>query len=106
MSVIPNARLLAVVSDPLGDVSFAPSAGAVLYYELRAYAEGTVTPIVGTKYLGPQTANPVTGLIKVNAKTMLNALPPGNYDIIIAAIGAGGTDESAHGLATVVPLQP
>lgn len=106
MSVLPDAMRSAVVSNPLGDVSFTPSAGAVLYYEARAYAEGTTTPVRATKYLGVPGVDAVTGKIKVNCRTMLDALPAGNYDLVIAAVGAGGTDESAHGTAYTVPLQP
>jgi hypothetical protein len=105
VSTIPHHRLSATVSDPLGDVSFTPSPGSPLYYEARAYAEGTTTPVLATKYLG-LSAPYADGKIRVNLRTMLNALPPGNYDLIIATVGAGGTDESVHASAVVVPLLP
>ncbi len=82
-----------------------PSFGTVTYYEARVYAEGTTTPVVATKYLGLPEASPATGLIKVNIATMLNARPPGNYDVIVAAVGPGGTTESSHAGAYAVPLQ-
>jgi len=103
--MIPHARLAATISSPLGDLSFTPSAGAVQYYEARAYDEGTTTPIRATKYLGVPGVDVATGKIKVNIRTMLNALPAGNYEVIVAAIGAGGTDESVHASAYAVPLQ-
>lgn len=106
MSVIPHAQRLAVISNPLGDLTFTPSVSATDYYEARAYAEGTTTPVRATKYLGKPDASPVTNLIKVNILTMMNALPAGNYDVVVAAIGPGGTGESAHGTAWTVPLQP
>lgn len=105
MSVLPDARRSAETSSHLGDVAFQPSAGAVLYYELRIYAEGTTTPILATKYLGKPNAY-ADGFIRVNCRTTFDALPAGNYDPIIAAVGAGGTDESPHGTAVTVPLQP
>lgn len=77
----------------------------MLYYEARAYAEGTTTPIRATKYLGVPNADAVTGLIKVNVRTMLDALPAGNYELVIASVGTGGTSESPHGSAYTVPLQ-
>jgi hypothetical protein len=106
VSVIPDALRSAVVSSPLGNLSFTPSPGAVLFYEARVYAEGTPSPVLATKYLGVPDANPVTNLITVNLATMLNALAPGNYEVLVAAVGAGGTDESAHATAYAVPLQP
>jgi hypothetical protein len=105
MSVIPDCLRSAVISNPLGDVTFTPSAGAVLSYEARVYAAGTSTPVVATKYLGVPNADPVTGLIKVNCRTMLDALPAGSYTVKIAATGAGGTDESDTTTAYDVPLQ-
>jgi len=104
VSVIPDALRSAVVSSPLGDVAFTPPAGAVLYYEARAYAEGTSAPVLATRYLGKPDAY-ASGQIRVNIRTMLDALVPGNYEVIVAAVGAGGTDESIHATAYVVPLQ-
>ena len=105
MSVIPDCLRSAIVSSPVGNLSFTPASGDVTYYEARVYAEGTTTPILATKYLGEPEANPVTGLITVNILTMLNARPPGNYEVIVAAVGPGGTTESSHAEAYAVPLQ-
>lgn len=104
MSVIPESLRLSP-SSPLGDLLFTPSPGSVLYYEARVYAEGTTTPILTTKHLGLPAADLATGKIKVNVRTMLNALAPGNYEVLVAAIGSGGTSESAHATAYAVPLQ-
>lgn len=104
MSVIPDSVRRAP-SSPLGDLLFTPSPDAVLYYEARVYAEGTTTPILTTKHLGLPAADVVTGQITVNVRTMLNALAPGNYEVLVAAIVSGGTSESAHTSAYVVPLQ-
>lgn len=106
MSVIPDARRSAVISGSLGDLSFVPSVSATDYYEARAYAEGTTTPIQATKYLGKPNADPVTNTVTVNIRTMLDALPPGNYDVVVAAFGPGGVGESGHATAWTVPLQP
>lgn len=105
MSVIPDCLRSAVISSPLGNLSFTPSPDPVLYYEARVYAEGTTTPVLATKYLGAPEADGVTGLITVNVERTLNALPAGNYEVLVAAIGAGGTSESAHVGAYAVPLQ-
>ena len=104
MSVIPDCLRSAVVSSALGNLSFSPSSGTVTYYEARVYAEGTTTPVLATKYLGVPEADAVTGLIKVSILTMMNALPAGNYDVIVAAIGPGGTTESPHAVAYAVPV--
>jgi len=104
MSVLPDALRSAVISSPIGNLTFTPASGTVTYYEARVYAEGTSTPILATKYLGKPNADAVTGLIKVNAATMLNAQPPGNYEVIVAAVGPGGTTESSHAGAYAVPL--
>lgn len=106
MSVIPDALRSAIISSPLGDLQFFPSAGVVLYYEARVYVEGTTTPLRATKYLGVPGVDAVTGKIKVNILRTLNALPSGNYVVTVAAVGAGGTDESDPVIAYVVPLQP
>jgi hypothetical protein len=76
----------------------------VTYYEARVYAEGTTTPILATKYLGKPEAAAVTGLITTTIRTTLNALNAGNYEVIVAAIGPGGTTESIHAGAYAVPL--
>lgn len=88
----------------LGDVTFIPSVNPVLYYEIRVYAQGTVTPVVATKLVSGQKADPWTGLVRVHCKTMLNALSAGNYDVTVAAIGSGGTSESSISNAFTVPL--
>lgn len=105
MSVIPDCLRSAIVSSPLGDLLFTPSPDAVLYYEARVYAEGTTTPILTTKYLGVPAVEAPSGKVRVNVRTMLNALAPGNYEVLVAAIGSGGTSESAHASAYTVPLQ-
>jgi hypothetical protein len=75
----------------------------VTYYEARVYAEGTTTPILATKYLGkPEAA--ASGLITTTIRTTLNALSAGNYEVIVAAVGPGGTTESSHAGAYAVPL--
>lgn len=104
MSVIPDALRSAVLSSALGDLEFTPSGGTVLYYEARVYDEGTAT-LRATKYLGLSAPYAATGKIKVSIGTTLNALPAGNYDVTVAAVGAGGTDESAPANAYTVPLQ-
>jgi hypothetical protein len=87
-------------------VTFTPTVdGTVTGYEARAYAEGTTTPVLATKWLGKPNADPVSNLIRVNIATMLNALPPANYDVIVAAFLSGGPSESAHATAYAVPLQ-
>ena len=92
------------MSSPLGNVSFTPPAGEVIYYEARIYAEGTTTPVLATKYLGKPGVG-TDGKVLVNVRTMLDARPAGNYHVVIAAVGAGGTDESDPGPAYVVPLE-
>ena len=89
---------------PIGNVSFLPSTGDVLYYEARVYAEGTSTPVVATHFIGLPTPGE-DGRITVNIRSTLDALPAGNYEVTIAAVGGEGTSESAHGSAYVVPLQ-
>lgn len=106
MSALPDALRSSTVSSPLGDLSFTPSAGTVLYYEARVYAEGTTAPLLATKYLGVPEADVATGKIKVNIRTTLDALPAGNYDVTVAAVGIGGVDESTHINAYTVPLRP
>lgn len=103
MAVIPNA-LRAMVSSPIGNLSFTPSTGSVTYYEARALAEGTSAPTLATKYLGVPNAAPATNLITVNIATMLNALPAGSYDVKVAAVGPGGTTLSADSNVFDVPL--
>lgn len=104
MSVIPDCLRSVAPSSSIGDLSFSPSSGSVTYYEARAYSEGTTSPVRATQYLG--LSNPYAdGLIKVNIERMLNALPAGNYDVIVAAVGPGGTTLSDHGSAYAVPLQ-
>lgn len=103
MTVIPDGR--STVSSPLGDLLFTPSPDAVLYYEARVYAEGTTTPILTTKYLGVPAIEAPSGQVRVNIARVLNALAPGNYEVTVAAIGSGGTSESAPTTAYVVPLQ-
>lgn len=104
MSISPYCLRRVAVSSPLGDLTFTPSVDPVLYYEARVYASGTSTPVLATKYLGVPSADPVTNLIKVNVRTMLDARPSGPYDVRVAAIGAGGTSESASSNAFDVPL--
>jgi len=103
VSVIPDALRSTIISSPLGDLAFTPSTDPVLYYEARVYAEGTTSPLLATKYLGVPSPDPVTGQIKVNLATMLNALSPGNYLVAVAAVGAGGTSEGFSNVF-VVPL--
>ena len=105
MSVIPDALRLVGPSPTLGNLSWSPSTGTVTYYEARVYAEGTTTPLRATKYLGKPEANPATGLITTTILTTLNALPAGNYEVLVAAVGPGGTAQSARGTAYAVPLQ-
>jgi hypothetical protein len=105
VSVIPDCLRSAVISPTIGNLTFTPASGSVTYYEARVYAEGTTTPILATKYLGLPGTDPVTGLIKVNILTMMNALAAGNYEVIVAAVGPGGTTESSHAGAYAVPLQ-
>jgi hypothetical protein len=100
---LPDALRAGVISSPIGNLSFTPSSGSVTYYEARVYAEGTTTPILATKYLGKPDAG-ANGLITVNVATMLNARPAGNYEVIVAAVGPGGTTESSHAGAYAVPL--
>lgn len=104
MSVIPSALRSVEPSSPLGDLTFTPSVDAVLYYEARVYAEGTSSPVLTSRYLGKPEADIVTNKIKVNLKTMLNALTPGNYEVTVAAIGSGGTSESSDSNVFIVPL--
>jgi hypothetical protein len=103
VAVLPNANR-AIVSSPIGNLSFTPSTGTVTYYEARALAEGTSTPVLATKYLGLPNASPVTNLITVSIRTMLNALPAGSYDVKVAAVGPGGTSLSAQSNVFDVPL--
>jgi hypothetical protein len=84
-------------------LSWTPSSGTVTYYEARVYAEGTTAPILATKYLGKPNAA-ANGFITTTIRTTLNALEDGNYEVTVAAVGPGGTTESAHGAAYAVPL--
>ena len=108
MSVIPDALRSTIISSPLGDLSFTPSVDAILYYEARVYALGTSSPVLATVYLGgPPPTGPSadqTGKIKVNILRTLNALPSGNYEVRVAAIGAGGTSESTESNPFEVPV--
>jgi hypothetical protein len=75
----------------------------VTYYEARVYAEGAASPILATKYLGkPEAAS--DGFITATIRTTLGALSAGNYEVIVAAVGPGGTTQSARGAAYQVPL--
>ena len=103
MGVIPNGQR-AIISSPIGNLSFTPSTGTVTYYEARVYSEGTSAPVLTTKYLGVPNAAPATNLITVNIATTLNALTAGSYDVKVAAIGPGGTSESAQSNVFDVPL--
>jgi hypothetical protein len=44
------------------------------------------------------------GVITVNIQVMLNALPPGNYDAIVAVTTPAGTTQSNVSNAFTVPL--
>jgi hypothetical protein len=103
LSVIPDALRSIEPSSTIGNLSWTPSSGSVTYYEARVYAEGTTNPVLATKYLGkPEAA--ANGFITTTIRTTLNALSAGNYEVTIAAVGPGGTSESAHGSAYAVPL--
>lgn len=104
MTVIPDHLRSVPVSSPLGNLSYTPSVDPVLYYEARVYAAGTSSPILTTQYLGDPAVDPATNLVTVNIGRMLNALAPGNYEVTVAAIGSGGTSESADSNIFVVPL--
>jgi hypothetical protein len=91
-------------SPTLGNLSWTPSTGSVTYYEARVYAEGTTSPLLATKYLGLPNADPVTGQITTTIRTTLGTLAAGNYEVLVAAIGPGGTTQSVRAGAYAVPL--
>jgi hypothetical protein len=86
-----------------GDVTFDASAdhSAVTSYEARIYTYPAGT-LVTSVNLGKPT--PSGGLITVNLANAFSALTAGNYDVTIAAIGAGGTSESVYSNAFALPL--
>lgn len=100
MTVLPSG-FRATVSSPLGDLSFFPSSSATDYYEARIY--DSLDVLVATKYLGKSEVY-ADGKIKVNIRTTLDALPPGDYDVRVFQSGPGGTSESATGTPYIVPL--
>jgi len=88
----------------LGDLTFTPSVDTVTSYEVRVYAEGTTSSPVATQNIGVPTPDASTGKIRVNIRSILDNLAAGNYQVTVAATGAGGTSESAQTFPYTVPL--
>lgn len=87
-----------------GDLTYfiSPDDASVTNYRVEAYVAGSQT-LVATLDLGKPGADP-TGLVTYNIRSWLNTLAPGNYDVTVLAMSAGGNTESVVSNAFTVPV--
>lgn len=87
-----------------GDLAFEASLdhATVTSYEARVRPEGSATIVATRNLFKPQPDE--DNIILVNIASTLAPLASGNYTVAVAAIGPGGTAESAETTPYALPL--